>query len=87
MDERPILFFDSGIGGLSVLAPARKLMPAAPVIYVADNGGFPYGVRTEAEIAARVPALPSFIHGTTTACDPATVETLAQLRSVWRLGS
>lgn len=57
MDERPILFFDSGIGGLSVLAPARKLMPAAPVIYVADNSGFPYGVRTEAEIAARVPAL------------------------------
>ena len=56
-DDRPILFFDSGVGGLSVLGPARALLPRAPVVYVADNGGFPYGTRTEAEIAARVPAL------------------------------
>jgi len=56
-DDRPLLFFDSGVGGLSVLAPTRRLLPAAPIVYVADNGGFPYGTRTEAEIAARVPAL------------------------------
>ncbi len=56
-DMRPILFFDSGVGGLSVLAPARALLPRAPLIYVADNAGFPYGTRTEAEIATRVPAL------------------------------
>src|SRR3546814_2455553 len=55
--SQPILFFDSGVGGLSVLAPTRRLLPAAPLVYVADNGGFPYGTRTEAEIAARVPAL------------------------------
>lgn len=56
-DDRPLLFFDSGVGGLSVLAPARRLLPHAPIVYAADNGGFPYGTRTEAEIAARVPAL------------------------------
>jgi glutamate racemase len=56
-DSRPILFFDSGVGGLSVLAPTRVLLPDAPVIYVADNAGFPYGTKSEAEIAARVPAL------------------------------
>lgn len=56
-DDRPLLFFDSGVGGLSVLAPTRALLPQAPIVYVADNGGFPYGTRTEAEIAARVPAL------------------------------
>lgn len=56
-DDRPLLFFDSGVGGLSVLAPTRKLLPNAPVVYAADNGGFPYGTRSEAEIAARVPAL------------------------------
>lgn len=55
--ERPLLFFDSGIGGLSVLAPARALLPTAPIIYVADSAGFPYGTRSEEEIAARVPAL------------------------------
>lgn len=56
-DIRPILFFDSGVGGLSVLAPARALLPRAPLVYAADSAGFPYGTRTEEEIAARVPAL------------------------------
>ncbi|MFS0737800.1 glutamate racemase [Sphingomonas sp. 1P06PA] len=56
-DARPILFFDSGVGGLSVLAPARALLPQAPVVYAADNAGFPYGRKSEAEIAARVPVL------------------------------
>lgn len=56
-DTRPLLFFDSGVGGLSVLAPTRALLPHAPLVYVADSAGFPYGTRSEAEIAARVPAL------------------------------
>lgn len=56
-DDRPILMFDSGVGGLSVLAPTRALLPQASLVYVADNGGFPYGTKSEAEIAARVPAL------------------------------
>lgn len=56
-DSRPLLFFDSGVGGLSVLAPARALLPDAPLVYAADSAGFPYGTRSEAEIAARVPAL------------------------------
>lgn len=53
----PILLFDSGVGGLSVLAELRKLLPEAPVIYVADNAGLPYGDKTEAQIAARVSGL------------------------------
>lgn len=56
-DSRPILFFDSGVGGLSVLGPTRALLPNAPFVYVADSAGFPYGTKSEAEIAARVPAL------------------------------
>ena len=53
----PILFFDSGVGGLSVLAPTRELLPRAPIVYAADSAAYPYGTRSEAEIAARVPAL------------------------------
>ncbi len=53
----PILFFDSGVGGLSVLGPVRAALPAAPVVYVADNAGFPYGAKTEMEVATRVCAL------------------------------
>lgn len=53
----PVLFFDSGVGGLSVVAPTRALLPAMPFVYAADTAGFPYGTKSEAEIAARVPAL------------------------------
>ena len=53
----PLLIFDSGVGGLSVLGPTRALLPTAPIVYVADHGGYPYGTKTEAEIASRVPAL------------------------------
>lgn len=55
--DAPLLFFDSGVGGLSVLGPTRKLLPNAPIVYAADSAGFPYGKRTEAELATRVPAL------------------------------
>ena len=54
---RPLLVFDSGVGGLSVLDAIRRRLPQAPIVYVADSGGFPYGTKSEAEIAARVPAL------------------------------
>ncbi len=53
----PILLFDSGVGGLSVLAEVRRALPDAPVIYAADNAGMPYGEKSEAEIAARVAGL------------------------------
>lgn len=53
----PLLFFDSGVGGLSVLEPTRLLLPNAPIVYVADSAGYPYGKRSEQEIASRVPAL------------------------------
>ena len=53
----PILLFDSGVGGLTVLAEVRQLLPQAPVIYAADNAGLPYGTKTEAQVAARVAGL------------------------------
>jgi glutamate racemase len=52
-----ILFFDSGVGGLSVLGPTRALLPQAGLVYAADSAAFPYGTRSELEISARVPAL------------------------------
>lgn len=55
--DAPILFFDSGLGGLTVLAPTRALLPTAPIVYAADYAGLPYGQKSEAELAARVPAL------------------------------
>lgn len=53
----PLLFFDTGVGGLSVLGETIKLLPNAPIVYAADYAGLPYGMKSEAELAARVPAL------------------------------
>jgi glutamate racemase len=54
---RPLLVFDSGVGGLSVLGAIRALLPTAPLVYAADSAGYPYGTKRSAEIEARVPAL------------------------------
>ena len=40
-----------------MLEPTRKLLPNAPIVYAADNAGFPYGKKSDAELASRVPAL------------------------------
>lgn len=47
MADRPVLLFDSGIGGLTVLREARVLMPDRRFVYVADDAAFPYGAWEE----------------------------------------
>lgn len=85
--ETPLLFFDSGVGGLTVLDAARALLPDAPIVYAADFAGLPYGEKSETEIAARVPALlgrlveryrPRLI---TIACNTASTIALPQIRA------
>lgn len=53
----PILFLDSGVGGLSVLRAVAGALPLAPLVYCADSAGFPYGTKGEAEVSARVSGL------------------------------
>jgi glutamate racemase len=52
--EQPILMFDSGVGGLTVLREARVLMPDRRFIYVADDAGFPYGAWEEPALRAHI---------------------------------
>lgn len=53
-DLKPILVFDSGIGGLTVLREARVLMPERGFVYVADDDGFPYGSWEEGALKERI---------------------------------
>ena len=55
--NQPILFFDSGVGGLTVLREARVLMPHRRFVYVADDAAFPYGAWEEAALNAHILAL------------------------------
>ena len=79
---------DSGVGGLSVLDDVRARLPAIDISYVADNAGFPYGTKTEMEVATRVCALlgrlterlqPDLI---VIACNTASTIALAHARAV-----
>ncbi|MCM2399266.1 glutamate racemase [Rhizobium sp. S95] len=56
-DLKPVLVFDSGIGGLTVLREARVLMPERGFIYVADDAGFPYGGWEEQPLRERIVGL------------------------------
>ncbi len=49
-NESPIGFFDSGIGGITVLKEAYISMPNENYIYFGDNKNAPYGKKTEQEI-------------------------------------
>jgi glutamate racemase len=51
------LVFDSGVGGLTIADALRKAAPDWVVDYAADSGFFPYGVKTDDELRARLPGL------------------------------
>lgn len=52
MDDRPVGFFDSGVGGLCVLEAFKKLCPCESTVYIADSANCPYGCKTAEEITA-----------------------------------
>lgn len=45
--EKPIGVFDSGIGGLTVVAALQKLLPHETIIYVGDTARVPYGGKSQ----------------------------------------
>lgn len=50
INNNPIGFFDSGVGGLSVYARFRSLLPAENTIYYGDLKNMPYGNKTKDEL-------------------------------------
>jgi len=51
-DSRPIGFFDSGVGGLTVWREVTALLPRESTVYVADSAHCPYGSKTRDEVVA-----------------------------------
>ena len=78
--------FDSGLGGLSVLAAIARALPDADLIYCADTAHLPYGNKSDAFIRDRVLTLGAHLatRGCTTlvvACNTATAAAVAELRA------
>lgn len=84
----PIALFDSGVGGLSVLRHVRRLLPADPLLYLADQAHVPYGERPAAQIRAFSEAVTRFFLDrgariVVVACNTATAAALSHLRAAF----
>jgi glutamate racemase len=44
--DQPIAIFDSGVGGLTVVAAVRQLLPNEDIVYLGDTARVPYGIKS-----------------------------------------
>ena len=85
----PIAVFDSGVGGLTILAELERLLPFERLIYVADRAWCPYGPRPAEEISGRVEQLVRVlverddVKLVVLACNTATIAAIARIRTTF----
>lgn len=77
--------FDSGLGGLSVLAAIARLLPRADLAYLADTAHVPYGDKHDDFIRGRVLAIGHYLAQRgcrllVVACNTATAAAVTELR-------
>ena len=85
-----IAFFDSGMGGLSVLHHARRVLPHEEFLFYADEAHVPYGTKTRAEVEAFVAEAFAFLVGQgvdaiVVACNTATSVAVPAMRARYDL--
>ena len=83
-----IAFFDSGIGGLSVLAEALARFRNAEFLYFADEDHVPYGTKSRAQIVRLSLDAVGFLvsrgaDGVVVACNTATSAAISELRGAF----
>ena len=84
--ERPILFLDSGIGGIPYCRHFRQRNPGESIVYLADRQHFPYGRREKEELVEILRALVERLVRmfnpkiAVIACNTATIAALSELR-------
>lgn len=85
-----IAFFDSGIGGLSVLHHAMKILPGEEFIFYADEDNVPYGTKTREQILNFVDGAFKFlveqnVEAIVVACNTATSVAVRPMREKYSL--
>jgi len=88
MANKPIGFFDSGVGGSSIWKEVHRLLPNEHTIYLADSANAPYGNRTPQEIVAlSIKNIEKLIEMgckiIVVACNTATTNAIDELRSTF----
>lgn len=91
-NRRPaILFFDSGVGGLSIYNEVKQLLPDCHYLYCFDNAFFPYSEKSEQDIVQRTSLICQQINLQypldliVIACNTASTVVLPHLRSIFTI--
>ncbi len=82
--------FDSGVGGLTVLAALHRQIPDTDFLYVADSANAPYGERPDEFIVERSRRITRFLIDqgaalVVVACNTATAAAIAALRAEFKV--
>lgn len=87
----PVVVFDSGVGGLSIVKALQANLPELPLVYACDNAAFPYGEKEAGWLKKRLLSVigqliasvkPSLV---VLACNTASTLALADLRATYNL--
>lgn len=83
--EAPLGVYDSGVGGLSVLAELRRALPHERFLYLGDTAHVPIGARPDDEIRELTARAVAALHargakGVVVACNTASAFSLGHLR-------
>lgn len=82
--------FDSGMGGLSILAELRRAMPQEDFVYLGDTAHVPYGARPDGEIRDLTDRAVTALYGlgvkaVVNACNTSSAFSLTHLRSRFQI--
>lgn len=90
VNEAPLGFFDSGVGGLTVVRAVQELLPAENILYLGDTARLPYGSKSPETIRQFADEDSRFlisrgVKAIVVACNTATAHALPELRQKYRL--
>ena len=88
MDNRPIGFLDSGVGGLTVVRELKRQLPHESIVYIGDSARAPYGPRPAEQIREYTWQLVKFlltkdVKMIVIACNTATAVVWEEIKEPW----
>jgi len=90
INNNPVGYFDSGVGGLSILKEVKKLLPLENSIFLADQKNIPYGKKNKQELNKITTQITSFLISQkikllVVACNTATCYCIDHLRREFKI--
>ncbi len=90
MNSAPLGFFDSGVGGLTVVRAVQELLPAESILYLGDTARLPYGSKSPETIRQFADEDVRFLIGKgvkaiVVACNTATAHALPHLHQKYKI--